>query len=263
MWLTIHQAGESKPYKKHQSAQHDTANGDNLKRKRDTDGSKEDPKLQEFLDVMQHASKTRTWANDDIIPAATVAPAVVQSDETGQAQLPRPLKKPKVHQPETVAQVSQNEVTQASAENDQLDEDAKSNGDVSAKEEEQPKSDMDWLRSKTSRLLGLLDEDEQTESKPEPEMDTFSSPAELPDESENDEAEETPIAQEPVGEKDYDADIELIRKSGRLFLRNLAYDATEADLKSIFAPFGKIDEVSTFYRSFPLPPSSSSTYSLA
>lgn len=47
---------------------------------------------------------------------------------------------------------------------------------------------------------------------------------------------------EPEPEKP-DPNVELIRESARLFLRNLAYDVTDADLEPIFAPFGKLDEV--------------------
>ena len=47
-----------------------------------------------------------------------------------------------------------------------------------------------------------------------------------------------------------DPNIDLIRNSARLFLRNLAYDTTESDLQPIFERFGKIEEVSTFFLLF-------------
>jgi multiple RNA-binding domain-containing protein 1 len=51
-----------------------------------------------------------------------------------------------------------------------------------------------------------------------------------------------------------DPNVDLIRDSARLFVRNLAYDTTDADLQPLFAPFGKLDEVSAhllFFFSFP------------
>lgn len=204
--------------------------------------------------MMQHSSKTRTWANDDIIPAATAPtePAVVEKQDASHDKPPRPVKKSKVVETEASSQPSktpevQNNINSDESQPEKGDEDE----DVSGEEDDQPKSDMDWLRSKTSRLLGLLDEEEQAESN-----SRSAAPAnntvEPIEEEDSDEAEEMPtaempVAEEPAEEKDYNADVELIRISGRLFLRNLAYDATEADLETVFAPFGKIEEVSYIF----------------
>ena len=37
----------------------------------------------------------------------------------------------------------------------------------------------------------------------------------------------------------------VLLKTGRLFLRNLAYAVTTDDLKTLFAPFGELSEVGT------------------
>lgn len=201
---------------------------------------------------MQHSSKTRTWANDDIIPAATAPtdPAVVETQDASQDKVSRPVKKSKVVETETPTQASKTSAVQNNINADEIQPEKgdKTEEDASGEEDDQPKSDMDWLRSKTSRLLGLLDEEEQAESNSRPAA-PGNNKVEPIEEEESDENQETPaaempVAEEPAEEKDYNADIELIRISGRLFLRNLAYDATEADLETVFAPFGKIDEVS-------------------
>ncbi|RAO74125.1 uncharacterized protein BHQ10_010137 [Talaromyces amestolkiae] len=193
---------------------------------------------------MQHSSKTRTWANDDVLPIAT-APTkstIVETQDASQDKPTRPVKKSKV---------VETQVPKTSAQNDTKGDESQpeegNHADKDASEEvDQPKSDMDWLRSKTSRLLGLLD-DEEAELNSQPAAPTNKT-VEPIEEEDNDDIEEmpaaeVPVAEEPVEEKDYNADIELIRISGRLFLRNLAYDATEADLETVFAPFGKIDEI--------------------
>lgn len=202
---------------------------------------------------MQHSSKTRTWANDDILPAAAAPtePAVVETQDASEDKPTRPVKKSKVVETETPRQPSK-----TSVQNDtNNDESQPEEGDLvnkdASEEEDQPKSDMDWLRSKTSRLLGLLDEEEQEESNSRPAAPTNKT-VEPIEEEDSDNIEETPAAEMPVAEKsaeekDYNADVELIRISGRLFLRNLAYDATETDLETVFAPFGKIDEVSLIF----------------
>lgn len=197
---------------------------------------------------MQHSSKTRTWANDDVLPIAT-APTkstIVETQDASQDKPTRPVKKSKV---------VETQVPKTSAQNDTKGDESQpeegNHADKDASEEvDQPKSDMDWLRSKTSRLLGLLD-DEEAELNSQPAAPTNKT-VEPIEEEDNDDIEEmpaaeVPVAEEPVEEKDYNADIELIRISGRLFLRNLAYDATEADLETVFAPFGKIDEVSLIF----------------
>lgn len=192
---------------------------------------------------MQH-SKTRTWANDDnelVQPVATAN----STDKTEEAEkvTEKPVKKPKVKTATPSHSAAQDAPVSDAA-----------NADVDTQEdpmgaEEQPKSDADWLRSKTSRLLGLVDDEEEAQVKapsPASEDDSdkqpvtkITQPEEVPESSgEEEEIEE---------ERDYDADMELIRTSGRLFLRNLAYGATDADLEPVFAPYGKIDEVSLFF----------------
>jgi multiple RNA-binding domain-containing protein 1 len=230
------------------SNQQASSSTNNLKRKREAEDSNKDAKLNEFLNVMQHSSKTRTWANDDddlVQPLATNE-AVNNTDKTGETseKLPEnPVKKTKV-KTAPASQVQASEV----AVNDDMDiqdDTAPIDG-----QEDQPKSDADWLRSKTSRLLGLLDEEEQAEFKapsPASEDDSDKPIKRIQQPEEASESQASPEDEEKIEQdRDYDADVELIRASGRLFLRYLAYGATETDLEQVFAPFGKIDEVSHF-----------------
>jgi multiple RNA-binding domain-containing protein 1 len=216
--------------------------------------------------VMQHTSKTRTWANDDdlVQPVANDSlNTVVETRENDQDGPSHPNKKSKVneaaaashHTRETPA-VPVDHKIQSKVDQGQQEADDKVNEDTSNAEEEEeesdkPKSDADWLRSKTSRLLGLLDEEEQADLPTRPAAPTSKiQPVEEDSDNEAPPAMAEPTeatTEEPVEEKDYNADVELIRISGRLFLRNLAYGATEADLEKIFVPFGKIDEVSLFF----------------
>lgn len=204
---------------------------------------------------MQHSSKTRTWANDDdIVQPLPVDNAVGNTDkteETSEKVTENPVKKPKVKVAASRGETQEQAQAPEAAGNDTMD--TKEDSAPIDDQENQPKSDADWLRSKTSRLLGLLDEEEQAEVKaPSPVSEDDS---DEPAKSKIQQQEESPEPQdsyeeeeEVEEERDYDADVELIRTSGRLFLRNLAYGATETDLEPVFAPFGKIDEVSCYLR---------------
>lgn len=228
---------------------------------------------------MGGSSKTRTWANDDdmIKPTAEPVPVINQptqeEDEDEEFQeLPSHPKKARTEQPAAVPQPAEPEpmVVDHSGEGE--------NQEVPEKEQQTepeveaaPLSDADWLRSKTSRLLGLLDEDEQDEfeqhkAEAKPAV-VAKAPVAAPapsspgDESPRGDEESRTMAFESVAPNTTDDDsktqtgpedpnLDLIRNSARLFLRNLAYDTTESDLQPIFERFGKLEEVSTHLCSF-------------
>ena len=213
-------------------------------------------------------SKTRTWANDDMIqPSEQPSRAINQATEDNSVteELPSHPKKARTQEPAAKEQ-PQPMVVENAADDGEV---STAQEETEAQEEEAgPVSDADWLRSKTSRLLGLLDEDEQADFK----THKVEEPAEPPrrsniesrtaaienigsedvmtepatnDDDDDDAVEDIPNReeQEPID----DQNIDLIRASARLFLRNLAYDIKEDDLQPLFAPYGKLEEVSTLY----------------
>lgn len=239
----------------------------NLKRKR---GDKsDDPKLQEYLSVMGGSSKTRTWANDDdmIRPSADTAPVInepAQEEEEEIQELPSQSKKARTEKPAMVTKPETSEPMVIDQSGEEENQEAPVNEQHAEPEAESaPVSDADWLRSKTSRLLGLLDEDEQDEleqhkgdlprdapsnaapatsshrdesPQPEDESRTMAFDGAAPNSTDND-SNSQPALEDP--------NVDLIRNSARLFLRNLAYDTTNTDLQPIFERFGNIEEVST------------------
>lgn len=133
---------------------------------------------------------------------------------------------------------------------DNAEESTEQNPSAAQQTQEEPVSDADWLRSKTSRLLGLLDEEEQAEFDASSNQKADASKEADADRNPEPQSAGDAVAspQADAGEKDaveIDTNINLIRDSARLFVRNLPYDAKEADLQTLFAPFGKIEEVST------------------
>lgn len=113
------------------------------------------------------------------------------------------------------------------------------------------KSDADWLRSRTSRLLDLVDEDEapvRPMSIPSTQATTAAITMPSAAAKENDET----VTIEAETEADVEmetptvnVDEEAIRLSRRLFLRNLSYSITEDELRAGFAQFGDLEEVRT------------------
>lgn len=101
-------------------------------------------------------------------------------------------------------------------------------------------TDDQWLRSRTNGLLDIVDPDEVNKSVA----------------TGNTSSAECRVAAtglEPVEEMEFkegpgsaDPNINAIQGTGRLFVRNLPYSATEDDLRKFFEPFGIIEEVRIF-----------------
>lgn len=116
----------------------------------------------------------------------------------------------------------------------------------------QPVSDIEWLRARTSRTLGLASDSEESDHEDREASDNEPSPSddETPHQSEVENTPATPPATDPSDSEQYGpsnqstADSKIL-KTGRLFVRNLVYGVTEDDLRNIFSPYGEIEEVSS------------------
>lgn len=103
-----------------------------------------------------------------------------------------------------------------------------------------PKSDTDWLRGKTSRLLDLMQEDDR---QPAP------SPIDSADVEKGPDTNVGSQIEDGAGERNEDpawSPRKVSTPNGRLFIRNLPFDATEDDLRAVFAPYGRISGVGPF-----------------
>lgn len=260
-----------------QALNDDTLQSSNLgKRKRGDGGEVDgDPKLQEFLEVMQPPSKSRTWANEDSAGTQNVPQQnthnqvhkvqAAQSDEEYEA-VPQRSKRSKksedVDEPVGLAE----EVNATGRDTEDIGtnlEDAEYGNSLkpaSGKVLELPNntmpaaSDEDWLRSRTSRLLGLIDDEDSHESRCLPEVEE-----KVPD--------DLGVLMQPWGRETSDASVqtdEVINRAdvvaaeqvisgienpdigtGRLFVRNLMYTTTELELRKHFDALecGPIEEV--------------------
>ena len=233
-----------------------------MKRKREPENAgKKDETLQEYLRAMQPPSKSKTWANEDATADAlksnqnienftVTAPEVPSEDDYEPIpEVPKESKKmvKKEKLPEDALLDSRPQA---------LSKTESAPAQIKALETftEHNATDDEWLRSRTSRLLGLVDSDEldkqfeieaqpttraeQVEDNPERIDMNRSSDSEAPQDIGDDVKE--PSLEEPIG----DPDITLIEESRRLFIRNLPYSASEDDLSQYFSEKGELSEVS-------------------
>jgi len=108
-------------------------------------------------------------------------------------------------------------------------------------------TDGDWLRTRTNRLLDLMDPEEAGIPIRAPAQPT---PTSLPASSVVEQAAREAVdgaADMPEGEvginKTSESPLSLVEKTRRLFLRNLSYTATEDNIREYFSTFGNLEEV--------------------
>ena len=241
------------------NALHQNKKRDVTKRNGDTS------KLQEYLDVMQPPSKSKTWKDQVLMVAKLSEKAVPDSHHDNRDR--------EIHSeaneavPKT-AQRNQKSIPSAEEANGyrQADEDELENTTILPNVEDknespqastfEPESDADWLRSRTSRLLGLTDDSDAQERVDWPDDNQDHSTTARP-EVRQVESKVSPMAQthaerstpevNTVQEETESAEPQdTSTEYRRLFIRNLTYSTTEEDLVMLFndGKYGALDEVS-------------------
>jgi len=263
----------SAPTARRQSgAGEDALKENELKRKREGEAKEEeDPKLKEFLDAYKPKSKRKAWeaegmevpAKDAAEPDVDVTDAVAggQSDDEYEV-VPKKAKRAK-HEPDApvVAQKDAQDTADTPPEPEQQDvpmpDTEKSPTEGGANDASKPAvSDADWARSRTSRLLGLLDEDEEEVAATRQQAGAMSDsdveeayvePKGAKEPRRDEEAVSSmptpPSEDQEAPSKATHNNFEKAESSMRLFIRNLPYDVRQADLQVEFEPFGFLEEV--------------------
>jgi multiple RNA-binding domain-containing protein 1 len=266
--------GRSVPTARRGSSDHDeTQDGNELKRKRDDNQKKEDdPKLKEFLDAMKPKSKKNAWESEEQ-PAELQSLAMESGDlkvqvEANQSddeyeQVPKKVKRRKSASEASNARVEGAEEAPNKLLENETDEPKPEAGTEGPSGDQPAVSDSDWARSRTSRLLGLLDDEEEDQATADRNQ------REVADDSEDDKEPEKGISKvqeikepessmptPPSDPQDdstlalADSKVDAVRSSMRLFVRNLPYDVKDSDLEAEFEPFRNLEEVrrnSLFY----------------
>ncbi|KAI1735817.1 RNA recognition domain-containing protein [Xylaria scruposa] len=243
---------------------------DNTAKKRKRDALDEsDPKLQEFLSLMQaskiSADQLHRHEDDAILEPPSKKVAAVDEDESGdeyQSMPTEPRRKittpppriaprsPKEAQTVSIVDSTMNE---AAAADELVEPVAASASQTIIEAQGTGADDDDWLRKRTNRLLDLADDDEVVPVGPQP---TASKPADhemdyedlehvTPEKAAMVEG-NTVTAPEQILESTDSRDVatlDAIRKTARIFCRNLPYDTTAEDLRTHFEKFGEVEEV--------------------
>ncbi|KAL8703481.1 MAG: hypothetical protein Q9201_003324 [Fulgogasparrea decipioides] len=230
-----------------------------LKRKRnDEQKAEKDPKLEEYLEVMQPTSKTRTWASentfegeagrqDSLVGDKSKEGALQQANEGVDADYEEIPKKKRKQASQVMKQA---EVIPENAEPTAPGDASRMGNEVDAA------TDEDWLRSRTSRLLGLIDEDDES-SAPKETLDADKTPKgevrpNLADGSSSasssgsvqlngEDAQRARSDTLPISDQIQDS----AEATGRLFVRNLPYTTIDDDLRQHFeqVAHGHIEDV--------------------
>ncbi|KAF2623044.1 RNA-binding domain-containing protein [Macroventuria anomochaeta] len=223
-----------------------------LKRKREE--QEQDPKLKEFLEVYQPPSKTNIWTEGDAQIAAgnsaaveePVQDVVVPADESDD-DYQVITKKPKtvetshetLEETRLVPAAEPVSHTEAAAveDVDAVMPDALD----SAAGGQPPTTDDDWLRSRTNRLLDLVEDDDvpvaPAPATTKPAAEKRDSPVAIEQQPEPTQPTDVPVVDAAPSEDD------KIRETGRLYLRNLHFEVAEEDIRNQFSKYGSLEEV--------------------
>ncbi|KAJ3445691.1 hypothetical protein M0812_11578 [Anaeramoeba flamelloides] len=214
---------------------------------------KEDPKLSEFLGIMKTATESRTWTNEDLEklnPTITTEKKNGESVTTEQKSLIKKGDQLYVRTRKEYFYSDSEDEDKDNTKNQDQDQDQEkvqnnSNKDAS----ENPKivfkgknndqslafdetvSDLDYLKSLMSK------KEKETEKEKDREIRN-----KVKKEKENKRIEKEKEKRK-VEEKQYLEVEETIGESGRLFVRNLPFIATEDDVIELFSEYGELTEV--------------------
>ncbi|KAF9875895.1 pre-rRNA processing protein [Colletotrichum karsti] len=245
----------------------DAEKDDNKKRKRQ-EIDESDPKLREYLQVFQPGNKSS--ANEMLDVMDDVAAAKKQkklledgeSDDEYETIPARPEKRlmreaPKGDHPAEPLPEKDEAMPDAAPIPGPTPDASQEEAAPAAVNNNAATSDDDWLRSRTNRLLDLVDDDEVPQ--PPAQQDSgetvgstpalnHEGPAEGSEKPKSEteagaEAEDAPVPSEEKPAKDEDDALATIKRTFRLFVRNLAYTVREDDLRDHFEQFGELQEV--------------------
>lgn len=259
----INSANSSKRERADIQEQDPTDTNSDGKNKRKREGPAESggkPKLQEFLEVMQPPSKSKIWENQDApIPQVSAHPIPhAENTMTPEARhderyeyVPTKRKKERKSERDSVVPVEPLvpvNVPGMDARTVPTDLHFSQEATLEPFTSSIAASDADWLRSRTSRLLGLgADDNVQPTALPEDAATEKIGLSEIPE----------LVKEGSVSDADAQTDKELEVKgarfeneaaaNGRLFVRNLSYTTTQEDLRKHFEDgcLGTIEEVSS------------------
>jgi multiple RNA-binding domain-containing protein 1 len=193
------------------------------------------------MEVMGASSKSNTWSNADHATSHATVPVVEATEEDDEYVDLVPLKTaPAPIVTPAPLPITQTITTPMETQDTDMQE--------SNEEAKAPVSDADWLRSRTSRLLDLTDDvpailTSKVQSTPAPVVASTPNVAVQPAPVPVQAAQPMTVDEPKLSEAEQA--IQTIEQSGRLFVRNLPYTATEDEIRQHFSTYGELQEVLT------------------
>ncbi|KAH0559889.1 hypothetical protein GP486_003592 [Trichoglossum hirsutum] len=267
-----HNRGLARPKKKSNSSNDipSPISRNSLKRRRDgQEDIQDDPKLQEFLEVMQPPSRSKIWmsegtagAMDHNVSRDLAVQGTESEDNTHYEASPKKSRKAigysrGEHQTDSASQHARKTIYEPADELSVSNEHKTVMGDVAhttekaenfAEQHTTSISDADWLRSRTSRLLDLQSDAKDSDHSKTPGTSSDPNSRSGVGDAQRRNPGHTAQAVNDLGKESTERDgrdalVEAVAASRRLFVRNLSYGATEDDLRDHFSPFGDLEEV--------------------
>ena len=203
--------------------------------------------FEEFMSVMQPKAKRKAWQNEDALPEQTMQDIIAPVEAIEKKAAKKAQKKASAEAAAAATAEAASQDHQAEEESD-LEADATAN-DIGLTDEE-------YMRLRMKHKVGTdLDTPEDSSAVPQfeqsddekdgsgDESDSGSEDEQVNDEElERKQAEQRRKAQE-AAEKDQKI-VDQIMESGRLFVRNLPFAASEDEIQGFFESFGTVKQVS-------------------
>jgi len=216
------------------------AKTENTKKRKRGNVDESDPKLQEFLETMRPTLRRRKGTDPETEAVEEEEPMVLAGDASDEEYETIPRRSA------TISQLAKQKPGPAADQQPSTTapepQDIHESPEMADPAEEEPETnvtDDEWLRSRTSRLLDIIDLDEETESAAQVATTPTLAATQEPD----DQVEKTVDGSAQGPARRDDTDESMIRETCRLFVRNLSYLTSEEELREYFETFGALEEV--------------------
>ncbi|KAG7770833.1 hypothetical protein KL931_001655 [Ogataea haglerorum] len=195
------------------------------------------PKLQEFLEASKPSVQQKSWKNEDLLLSAKSEKSTESRLESQAAENASDDEYEEFNGFQSKEEDAEKMITLDEAENVEAEVDYAQDDKQEEVKQSAEMDDLEWFKLRRKRIK----DDEVTEEPKEPQDLKESSGAQMA-EAEHNVSHQSEYEEEPQLDEQ-DKAIQRISQTGRLFLRNILYSATEDDFRELFGPYGSLDEV--------------------
>ncbi|RCK57832.1 Multiple RNA-binding domain-containing protein 1 [Candida viswanathii] len=202
------------------------------------------PKLREYMEVMKPSHQVKSWANDAVADGSG-GPSSKDLEDALNDNGEKQTDKSKYDVVTAEDNESDDEYNDFKGFDDEKEDDEEDEQMMSLSELPQEKkeggdeeaeaaklaadtnvSDLDWLKSRSTRI-----------------KENGELPGSIEETTKEEDVQEESEEEVEPGLTPEEKTVQKIEDTGRLFIRNISYDATEKDFRDLFLPFGALEEV--------------------